>query len=81
MQTHEQLVAKLMRHPGVRKEVERIEREEGELPDMICGEWVFGTKLSVRQKEINSSRAFSNLLSSAYMSFPFAQTNIHTHRV
>ena len=34
MQTHEQLVAKLMRRPGVRKEVERIEREEGELLDI-----------------------------------------------
>ena len=33
MQTHEQLVAKLMRRPGVRKEVERIEREEGDLLD------------------------------------------------
>ena len=31
MHTHGQLVAKLMRRPGVRKEVERIEREEGEL--------------------------------------------------
>ena len=35
MQTHEQLVAKLMRRPGVRKEVERIEREEGELLDLL----------------------------------------------
>ena len=35
MQTHEQLVAKLMRRPGVRKEVERIEREEGELLDIL----------------------------------------------
>ena len=40
MQTHGQLVAKLMRRPGVRKEVERIEREEGELLDILlkaCG--------------------------------------------
>ena len=35
MQTHEQLVAELMRRPGVRKEVERIEREEGELLDLL----------------------------------------------
>ena len=28
MLTHEQLVKKLMRRPGVRKEVKRIEREE-----------------------------------------------------
>ena len=35
MQTHEQLVAKLMRRPGVRKEVERIEREEGILLDAL----------------------------------------------
>ena len=35
MQTHDQLVAKLMRRPGVRKEVERIEREEGELLDIF----------------------------------------------
>lgn len=35
MQTHEQLVAKLMRRPGVRKEVDRIEREEGALLDIL----------------------------------------------
>ena len=35
MQTHEQLVAELMRRPGVRKEVELIEREEGELLDIL----------------------------------------------
>ena len=35
MQTHEQLVAKQMRRPGVRKKVERIEREEGELLDIL----------------------------------------------
>ncbi|MGA8515507.1 MAG: helix-turn-helix transcriptional regulator [Burkholderiaceae bacterium] len=35
MQTHDELVAKLMRRPGVRKEVERIEREEGELLDIL----------------------------------------------
>ena len=28
MLTHEQLVKKLLRRPGVRKEVERIERQE-----------------------------------------------------
>lgn len=35
MQTHDQLVAKLMRRPGVKKEVDRIEREEGELLDQL----------------------------------------------
>ena len=35
MQTHNQLVKKLMRRPGVRAEVERIEREEGELLDAL----------------------------------------------
>lgn len=35
MQTHKQLVRKLMRRPGVRVEVERIEREEGALLDAL----------------------------------------------
>jgi DNA-binding XRE family transcriptional regulator len=35
MRTHDQLVAKLMRRPGVRKEVERIEHEEGVLLDLL----------------------------------------------
>lgn len=35
MQTHDQLVKKLMRRPGVRAEVERIEREEGLLLDAL----------------------------------------------
>ena len=35
MHTHDQLVAKLLRRPGVRKEVERIEREEGALLDQL----------------------------------------------
>ena len=35
MQTHEQLVKKLMRRPGVRAEVERIEREETGLLDAL----------------------------------------------
>ena len=35
MRTHDQVVAKLMRRPGVRKEVERIEREEGALLDVL----------------------------------------------
>ena len=35
MQTHNQLVKKLMRRPGVRAEVERIEREEGALLDAL----------------------------------------------
>jgi DNA-binding XRE family transcriptional regulator len=35
MRTHDELVSKLMRRPGVRKEVERIEREEGALLDLL----------------------------------------------
>ena len=35
MQTHDQLVAKLMRRPGVRAEVDRIEREEAVLLDAL----------------------------------------------
>ena len=35
MRTHEQIVEKLMRRPGVRKEVERIEREEAALLDLF----------------------------------------------
>lgn len=35
MRTHDQIVAKLMRRPGVRKEVERIEQEEGALLDLL----------------------------------------------
>ena len=35
MRTHDQVVVKLMSRPGVRKEVERIEREEGALLDLL----------------------------------------------
>jgi ribosome-binding protein aMBF1 (putative translation factor) len=35
MHTHNELVKKLMRRPGVKAEVERIEREEGELLDSL----------------------------------------------
>lgn len=35
MRTHDQLVKKLMRRPGVRAEVERIEREEAALLDAL----------------------------------------------
>ena len=35
MRTHEQLVKKLLRRPGVRSEVERIEREESVLLDAL----------------------------------------------
>jgi ribosome-binding protein aMBF1 (putative translation factor) len=35
MQTHDQLVKKLLRRPGVRAEVERIEQEEGALLDAL----------------------------------------------
>lgn len=35
MATHEQVVAKLMRRPAVRTEVERLEREEGALLDQL----------------------------------------------
>ena len=35
MQSHDQLVKKLLRRPSVRAEVERIEREEGVLLDAL----------------------------------------------
>jgi len=35
MRTHDQIVENLMRRPGVRKEVERIEREESALLDVL----------------------------------------------
>ncbi len=35
MRTHEQLVKKLMQRPGVRAEVERLEREESALLDAL----------------------------------------------
>ena len=35
MRTHDQIIAKLIKRPGVRKEVERIEREEGALLDLL----------------------------------------------
>ncbi|MDZ7854841.1 helix-turn-helix transcriptional regulator [Sphaerotilus sp.] len=35
MRTHDQVVAELMNRPGVRQEVERIEREEGALLDLL----------------------------------------------
>jgi len=35
MRTHDEVVARLMRRRGVRKEVERIEREEGALLDIL----------------------------------------------
>ena len=35
MHTHNQLVKKMMRRPGVKTEVERIEREEGGLLDSL----------------------------------------------
>ena len=35
MQTHDEIVAKLLNRPGVRKEVERMEREEGVLLDIL----------------------------------------------
>ena len=35
MRTHNQIVSSLMKRPGVRTEVERIEREEGELLDTL----------------------------------------------
>ena len=33
--THDRVVAKLMKRPGVQREVERIEREEGALLDLL----------------------------------------------
>ena len=35
MRTHNQIVSSLIKRPGVRAEVERIEREEGELLDTL----------------------------------------------
>jgi DNA-binding XRE family transcriptional regulator len=35
MRTHDEVVSTLLRRPGVRKEVERIEREEGALLDIL----------------------------------------------
>lgn len=35
MKTHDEVVKKLMSRPGVKAEVERIEREEGELLDAL----------------------------------------------
>ena len=35
MRTHDQVVAELMQRSGVRKEVERIERDEGALLDLL----------------------------------------------
>ena len=35
MNTHDEVVKKLMSRPGVKAEVERIEREEGELLDAL----------------------------------------------
>jgi DNA-binding XRE family transcriptional regulator len=35
MRTHDEIVSKLLRRPGVRREVDRIEREEGELLDQL----------------------------------------------
>ena len=35
MQTHDEIVSKLLKRPGVRKEVERIERDEGVLLDIL----------------------------------------------
>ena len=39
MQTHDQLVKKLLRRPGVRAEVDRLEREESALLDALLGAW------------------------------------------
>ncbi len=35
MRTHDEVVARLLKRPGVRKEVERIERDEGALLDLL----------------------------------------------
>ena len=35
MRTHDQVVKKLMKRPGVRAEIERLEREESELLDAL----------------------------------------------
>ena len=38
MRTHKQVVAKLMKQPGVQAEVERIEREEGAVLDLLLSQ-------------------------------------------
>ena len=35
MRTHDEVISKMLRRPGVRREVDRIEREEGELLDQL----------------------------------------------
>ena len=35
MRTHDQVVLQLLSRPGVRKEVERIERDDGQLLDQL----------------------------------------------
>jgi hypothetical protein len=45
MRTHEQLVDELMKRPGVKAEVERLEREEGALLDK---------QIKVHQAKLNS---------------------------
>ena len=35
MRTHDEIIAKLLKRPGVRKEVDRIERDEGALFDLL----------------------------------------------
>ena len=51
MQTHNQLAKKLLRRPGVRSEVERIEREEGVLLDAL---------LNARQTAASRRRSISD---------------------
>jgi hypothetical protein len=45
MLTHEQLIEELMKRPGVKAEVERLEREEGALLD---------TQIQAHQAKLNS---------------------------
>lgn len=39
VKTHDQLVKRLMRRPGMRAEVQRIEREAAELLDALLKAW------------------------------------------
>ena len=35
MRTHDEIIAKLLKRPGVRREVDRIDRDEGALLDLL----------------------------------------------
>ena len=61
MRTHSQITTKLMRRPGVRGEVERIEREEGALPDQLSKARQDGGLTRVQVAQRNGTQALSRL--------------------